>query len=88
MANLTLAQMLALLPDNTTGLIDAVNVRDVVQALFERTDETFTFLGVVLRPLRELRSRILDRAHNSAAFLVEDADFGTLTHGMAGRHFP
>lgn len=40
MANLTLAQMLALLPDNTTGLIDAVNVRDVVQALFERTDGT------------------------------------------------
>ena len=40
MANLTLAQILALLPDNTTGLIDAVNVRDVVQALFERTDGT------------------------------------------------
>lgn len=40
MANLTLAQMLALLPDNTTGQIDAVNVRDIVQALFERTDGT------------------------------------------------
>lgn len=40
MANLTLAQMLALLPDNTTGLIDAVDLRDIVQALFERTDGT------------------------------------------------
>lgn len=40
MANLTLAQMLALLPDNTTGLIDAVDLRDIVTALFERTDGT------------------------------------------------
>lgn len=40
MANLTLAQMLALLPDNTTGLIDADDMRQIVQALFERTDGT------------------------------------------------
>lgn len=40
MANLTLAQMLALLPDNSTGLIDAADVREVVTALFERTDGT------------------------------------------------
>jgi hypothetical protein len=40
MANLTLAQMLALLPDNTTGLIDAADLREVVTAIFERTDGT------------------------------------------------
>src|SRR3990167_3593763 len=40
MADLTLAQMLALLPDNTTGLISAEDVRDVITAIFERTDGT------------------------------------------------
>lgn len=40
MADLTLAQMLALLPDNTTGLIDAADLRDIVTAIFERTDGT------------------------------------------------
>lgn len=40
MANLTLAQMLALLADNTSGQISAADMRDVVQALFERTDGT------------------------------------------------
>lgn len=32
---LTLAQMLALLPDNTTGLISEEDVRDVVEALYD-----------------------------------------------------
>lgn len=40
MANLTLAQMHALLADNGSGQISAQDVRDVVQALFERTDGT------------------------------------------------
>lgn len=40
MADLTLAQILALLPDNTTGAISAEDVRDAVTALFERTDGT------------------------------------------------
>lgn len=40
MANLTLAQMLALLPDNDTGLIDAADLREIVTAIFERTDGT------------------------------------------------
>lgn len=40
MANLTLAQMLALLADNNSGQISATDVQDVVQALFERTDGT------------------------------------------------
>lgn len=40
MANLTLAQMLALLPDNDTGLIDAADIREIVTAIFERTDGT------------------------------------------------
>lgn len=40
MADLTLAQMLALLPDNTDGLISAEDVRDVITAIFERTDGT------------------------------------------------
>lgn len=48
MANLTLAQMLALLPDNDTGLIDAVDLRDIVQALFERTDGTNPIEGLFL----------------------------------------
>lgn len=38
MADLTLAQMLALLPDNTTGEISAADLRSIVQALQERTD--------------------------------------------------
>jgi len=40
MANLTLSQMLTLLADNGSGQISAQDVRDVVQALFERTDGT------------------------------------------------
>jgi hypothetical protein len=40
MADLTLAQILALLADNTTGDISAADVRDVSTALFERTDGT------------------------------------------------
>lgn len=38
MADLSLAQMLALLADNTTGQISAVDVQDVITALAERTD--------------------------------------------------
>src|SRR3546814_16110252 len=40
MANLTLAQILALFPDNSTGAIDASDVRDALTAIFERTDGT------------------------------------------------
>lgn len=40
MSNLTLAQMHALLADNSSGQISATDMRDVVQALFERTDGT------------------------------------------------
>lgn len=40
MANLTLAQMLALLADNTSGQITATDMQQIVQALFERTDGT------------------------------------------------
>lgn len=47
MANLTLAQMMALLPDNTTGQIDAVDMRDIITALFERTDGTSPIPGLL-----------------------------------------
>lgn len=47
MANLTLAQMLALLPDNTTGLIDAADLREIVTAIFERTDGTNPIPGLL-----------------------------------------
>src|SRR3546814_17089728 len=40
MANLSLAQMLTLLADNDTGQISAVDLQQVIQALFERTDGT------------------------------------------------
>lgn len=40
MADLTLAQMLALLADNTTGDISANDIQQVVQAQFERSDGT------------------------------------------------
>lgn len=40
MANLSLAQILALFPDNATGAIDASDVRDALTAIFERTDGT------------------------------------------------
>jgi hypothetical protein len=40
MADLTLAQIQALLADNTTGDISAADVRDVSTALYERTDGT------------------------------------------------
>lgn len=47
MANLTLAQMLALLPDNTTGDIDASDLRDIVTALSGRTDGTYPIPGLL-----------------------------------------
>jgi hypothetical protein len=47
MADLTLAQMLALLPDNTTGLISAEDVRDVITAVFERTNGTNAIDGLL-----------------------------------------
>lgn len=47
MADLTLAQMQALLPDNTTGAIDAADVRDVTTAMFERTDGTNAINGLL-----------------------------------------
>jgi hypothetical protein len=47
MADLTLAQIQALLPDNTTGLISAEDVRDVSTALFERTDGTNAINGLL-----------------------------------------
>lgn len=40
MANLTLAQMLSRLADNSSGQITATDLQEVVQALFERTDGT------------------------------------------------
>jgi len=46
MANLTLSQMLTLLADNGSGQISAQDVRDVVQALFERTDGTTAIPGL------------------------------------------
>lgn len=47
MANLTLAQMLALLPDNITGQISAQDVRDIITALAERTDGTNPLAGIL-----------------------------------------
>jgi hypothetical protein len=46
MADLTLAQILALLADNTTGDISAADVRDVSTALYERTDGTNAIDGL------------------------------------------
>lgn len=40
MADLTLAQMLTRLADNSSGQISATDLQEVVQALFERTDGT------------------------------------------------
>jgi predicted RecA/RadA family phage recombinase len=42
----TLAQILALLPDNTTGDISAQDVRDAVTALWHRTDGTASIEGL------------------------------------------
>ena len=44
----TLAEILDLLPDNTTGLIDAADVRDAVTALWHRTDGTDPIEGLLL----------------------------------------
>jgi hypothetical protein len=46
MADLTLAQIQALLADNTTGDISAADVRDVSTALYERTDGTNPIEGL------------------------------------------
>src|SRR5215204_5978946 len=43
----TLAQILALLPDNTTGDIDAQDVRDAVTAQWHRTDGTASIEGLL-----------------------------------------
>src|SRR3546814_17687928 len=47
MANLSLAQMLTLLADNDTGQISAVDLQQVIQALFERTDGTNPIPGLL-----------------------------------------
>lgn len=47
MANLTLAQMLTLLADNTTGDISASDVQQVTTALAERTDGTNPLAGIL-----------------------------------------
>lgn len=46
MADLTLAQMLALLADNPSGDITAQDVQDVITALAERTDGTNPLTGI------------------------------------------
>ena len=70
MADLTLAQMLALLPSNTTGEIDAVDLRDIVQALFERTDGT--------NPIPALRFDTAGDVGTADGTLNWNATFGTL----------
>lgn len=47
MADLTLAQMLALLADNATGEISATDVQDVITALSQRTDGTNAIDGIL-----------------------------------------
>lgn len=47
MSDLSLAQMLALLADNTAAEISATDVQDVVTALFERTDGTNALDGLL-----------------------------------------
>ena len=70
MANLTLAQMLALLPDNTTGLIDAADLRDIVTAIFERTDGT--------NPIPALLFDTAGSAGTADGTLNWNSTFGTL----------
>jgi len=71
-ANLTMAQMLALLPDNTTGQISASDMRDIVTALFERTDGT--------NPIPAL---LFDTAAGAAASVAGNVYWDSVTNGLS-----
>lgn len=77
MANLTLAQMLALLPNNSTGLIDAVDIRDIVQALFERTDGTNPIPALLFDTTAVQTTQVAGHVHWNTAENTLEADVST-----------
>lgn len=77
MANLTLAQMLALLPSNTTGAIDAVDMRDIVQALFERTDGTNPIPALLFDTTAVQTTQVAGHVHWNTTENTLEADVST-----------
>lgn len=63
MANLTLAQILALFPDNTTGEIDAADVRSALQALYERTDGTNPIPALLFETAPAAHTQVAGHVH-------------------------
>jgi hypothetical protein len=83
MANLTLAQMLALLADNSSGQISATDLQTIVQALFERTDGT-TAIPAIQFDTTASPTAVVGKVHwNSSVNTldVEVATNGTLQVG-------
>lgn len=63
MANLTLLQMFALLADNETGQISAQDLRDVIQALFERTDGTNPIPALLFDTAGSVHTQVAGHMH-------------------------
>lgn len=63
MANLTNAQMQALLPNNTTGQISAQDMRDIILALSERTDGTNPLAGILFNTSPPVPAHTPGHAH-------------------------
>lgn len=84
MANLSLAQMLALLPDNSTGLIDAADLRDIVTAIFERTDGTNPIPGLLFDTANPLLGNETGRVHWNTEENTLDIDQSATSAIQAG----
>ena len=84
----TLAEILDLLPDNTTGAIDAADVRAAVTALWHRTDGTDPIEGLFLDTAAAEPAQAAGRLHWSAedgTLEVDTSASSTLQVGYESR---
>src|SRR3546814_20410183 len=70
----TLAEILALLPDNASGEIDAADVRAAVTALWHRTDGTDPIEGLLFDTANPLLGNEQGRVHWNTDAGTLDAD--------------
>lgn len=77
MADLTLAQMVALLADNVTGEISATDVQNVITALSERTDGTNPLNGLLFDTSPDIPAHTAGHMHWNDAEGVAEIMTGT-----------
>lgn len=80
----TLAEILALLPDNSTGLIDADDVRAAVTALWERTDGTDPIEGLTFDTAAVAPAHAAGRLHWNSQDSTLDIDTSTTSSIQIG----